>query len=88
VPLGSVPAGGLTPSGEVASKESVDQALGSLDRLASRYATILRMRLVDGFSSDEIARALGLTRKQVQEAQCRGLARLREMLDGCGRDPR
>jgi len=77
--------GGVDPAEQLATADGIRAALGSLDRLAEREATILRLRF--GLGEEEpatlkmIGERLGLTRERVRQLQDEALDALRRQFN-------
>lgn len=65
-----------------------DTLLGMLERLPKGQAQVLSLYYYDGFSTEEIARILGLPRPTVSMRMSRGRAKLREMIEQEEREDR
>jgi len=72
------------PSDELLATEEARAVRVAFGRLRPAEQELLRLRVVAGFSSDEVARILGKRPGAVRMAQARALARLRELLEGGG----
>ena len=59
----------------------------ALEQLPKQEQTILRLRLVSGFSTAAIAAELGQSEQTIRAAQRQGLERLRRVLASAAPDP-
>ncbi len=59
----------------------------ALEQLPKQEQTILRLRLVSGFSTAEIAAELGQSEQTIRATQHQGLERLRRLLATAAPDP-
>ena len=68
------------PSAPLDMRAEANRALATIQRLPEAYRETLVLRLVEGMTGPEIARATGLTPDSVRVNLHRGLKRLRELL--------
>lgn len=55
-----------------------------LERLEPKFRTVIVLRLIDGFSTGETAKILGVPHGTVLSRLARGQAKLKEILEGAG----
>jgi RNA polymerase sigma-70 factor (ECF subfamily) len=68
---------GRGPEAEAVGRDERERLLAAIDRLPDHYSDVLRMRIVQGFTSQEAGRHLGMTANAVRQLQYRALAALR-----------
>lgn len=78
--------GGVTPDGELASRELAGEVERALETLAPARAPVVRLHL-SGYSREEIAELYGWTEGKTRNLLYRGLADLREVLNQRGIGP-
>lgn len=76
---------------EIESGDSADHAINQkehhqltnslLDKLGPLQAMVLKLRIVDGYKTEEVAKILGLSKEQVYSAHCLGKKRLMKLLE-------
>jgi RNA polymerase sigma-70 factor (ECF subfamily) len=71
---------GLTPERAPRCNAEALALLGTLQRLPEAYRETLVLRLVEGMTGPEIATRTGLTPESVRVNLCRGIKKLRELL--------
>ena len=71
----------LSPDAELEREDTEEQIRLAVDTLPARAREILRLHFGEGMSHQEIAAALGVTRKIVKRDVARAYAALRTMLD-------
>ncbi len=75
------PGGGTDPAASVENAFGRDEVREAIVRLRGDMRTVVVMRFIDGFSYEEIGRALGKTEGAVRVIQHRALKELRGILD-------
>lgn len=73
------------PLDTVLESEGYEQLIRAIDSLDENYSTVLKYKLVDGFSDVEIAGILGITPKNANVRACRAKKMLRQILSACRR---
>lgn len=71
------------PLDTVLESEGYEQLIRAIDSLDENYSTVLKYKLVDGFSDAEIAGILGITPKNANVRACRAKKKLRQILSAC-----
>jgi RNA polymerase sigma-70 factor (ECF subfamily) len=69
------------PSAEVIARLGAEEALELVDRLPSRQAEVVRLRVIAGLGVEETATVLGKRPGTVRVVQHRALRKLRRMID-------
>jgi RNA polymerase sigma-70 factor (ECF subfamily) len=72
----------ITPDvlSEIISKEGYQRLIALIEEMSDTYKDVMKLRFVLGFSNDEIADLLEITKKNVEVRISRGRAMLIEML--------
>ena len=71
------------PPGEVLDTSlAMTQVMGQLDTLPEEYRQALTLRFISNWTTEEIAQHLGTTPANIRQLQCRGLNKLRKLLEG------
>jgi RNA polymerase sigma-70 factor (ECF subfamily) len=65
---------------EIISKEGYQRLIALIEEMSDTYKDVMKLRFVLGFSNDEIAELLEITKKNVEVRISRGRAMLVEML--------
>ena len=76
---------GTSPSGALQRKEGVEEVLRLLGGLSKEDRDILELRHFEDLSNVEAAEVLGITPVAARSRYCRGLQRLKEVLDRKGK---
>jgi RNA polymerase sigma-70 factor (ECF subfamily) len=82
--LARIPSGAADPRRQAHDAETRSIIMREIAALGERFSTVIYLRLIEGLSTDEIARRLGMTSPSTRMRLFRGMRRLRKSLKKLG----